>query len=851
MTEKKNSETKNKLSLSRPGKLELKKTIEGGQVRQSFSHGRSKVVTVEVRKKRTFAPGTAGGMKEVKDTPTIAVAEKPEEIVEKEEEKETIVAPETGPTLTDQERATRVNALEEAKRLEEKRELEAQEDKVKEGLHAEGEDEKGVDEKIEPTPDEENKAQARRQAEEEEKRVREERGNAAAEAGVAKLKAHDIYEEASEETDSVKEKRAKSPSKRPSPSRRNEPRRRSGKLTIADALDETERVRSLASVRRAREKQKLREGPIEHVKIVREVTVPETITVQELSNRMAERGSEVVKALMKMGVMANIQQKIDADTAELLVTEFGHNIKRVSESDVEIGLIGGEDSDSDLSLRPPIVTVMGHVDHGKTSLLDALRKADVVSGEAGGITQHIGAYQTTTDGGNKITFIDTPGHEAFTAMRSRGATVTDMVVLVVAANDGVMPQTVEAINHAKSANVPIIVVINKVDLPDSNPNRIRTQLLEHEIVSEAMGGDVLDVEVSATKRTNLEKLVESIVLQAEILDLKSNSKRFAEGTIIESRVEAGRGPVATVLVQRGTLSIGDIFVAGSEWGRVRAMVNDQGRNIKIAGPSEPAEIIGLNAAPDAGDDFVVVDNESRAREISEFRANKKRAIRTAVASQGTLDEMFSAIQKGETKELQVVIKADVQGSVEAIAGLLEKLPQEEVKIRFIHQAVGGINESDIQLANASGALVIGFNVRANKQARDLAELERVDIRYYSVIYDLADDIKGVLIGLMTPKIRESFLGNAEIREVFSVSKIGKVAGCYVSEGTVKRGAGVRLLRDDVVVYEGNLSTLKRFKDDVREVQQNYECGMSFESFNDIKTGDVIECFAVEEVAPEI
>ena len=851
MTDKTKSESKNKLSLSRPGKLELKKTIEGGQVRQSFSHGRSKVVTVEVRKKRTFAPGTAGAMKEVKDVPTIAVPEEPEEIVAKQEEESAVVAPETGPTLTDQEKATRANALEEAKRLEEKKELEAQEDKAKEELLAEQEDEAGVKEKIEPTPDEENQAQVRRQVEEEEKREREERGKAAAEAGVAKLKEHDIYDEGTEESDAVKEKRTKSGFKRPSPSRRNEPRRRSGKLTIADALDETERVRSLASVRRAREKQKLREGPIEHVKIVREVTVPEAITVQELSNRMAERGSEVVKALMKMGVMANIQQKIDADTAELLVREFGHNVKRVSESDVEIGLIGEKDSDDDLSVRPPIVTVMGHVDHGKTSLLDALRKADVVSGEAGGITQHIGAYQTTTDGGNKITFIDTPGHEAFTAMRSRGANVTDMVVLVVAANDGVMPQTIEAINHAKSAGVPIIVAINKIDLPDSNTNRIRTQLLEHEVVSEAMGGDVLDVEVSAIKKTNLDKLVESIVLQAEILDLKSNSDRFAEGTIVESRVEAGRGPLATVLVQRGTLNIGDIFVAGSEWGRVRAMADDHGRNIKTAGPSQPSEIIGLNAAPNAGDDFVVVENESRAREISEFRANKKRALRTAVTSQGTLDEMFSAIQKGETKELQIVIKADVQGSVEAISGLLEGLPQDEVKIRFLHQAVGGINESDIQLANASGALVIGFNVRANKQARDLAELERVDIRYYSVIYDLADDIKGVLVGLMTPKVRESFLGNAEIREVFSVSKIGKVAGCYVSEGTVKRGAGVRLLRDDVVIYEGNLSTLKRFKDDVREVQQNYECGMSFESFNDIKTGDVIECFAVEEVAPEI
>jgi len=554
---------------------------------------------------------------------------------------------------------------------------------------------------------------------------------------------------------------------------------------------------------------------------------------------------------MKMGVMANIQQTIDADTAELLVEEFGHKIKRVSASDVEIGLTGGDDMDGELTIRSPVVTVMGHVDHGKTSLLDSLREADVVSGEAGGITQHIGAYQTTTVSGNKITFIDTPGHEAFTAMRSRGASVTDMVVLVVAANDGVMPQTVEAISHAKAANVPIIVAINKVDLPGSDPNRVRTQLLEHDVVSEEMGGDVLDVEVSAIKNTNLEKLIENIVLQAEILDLKTNPDRPAEGTIIESRMEPGRGVVATVLVQRGTLKTGDVFVAGSEWGRVRAMVNDRGDNIKVAGPSVPAEVIGLNAAPNAGDDFVVVQVEARAREIAEFRENKKRAIRTAVSSQSTLEELFSAIQTGKSKVLQLLVKADVQGSVEAIVGLLEKLPQDEVKVKIIHQAVGGINESDIQLANASDALVVGFNVRANKQARNLAELEKTEIRYYSVIYDLADDMKGVLIGLMTPEIRESFLGNAEIREVFSVSKIGKVAGCYVSEGTVKRGAGVRLIRDDVVLHEGNLSTLKRFKDDVREVQQNYECGMSFENYNDIKAGDVIECFTVEEVAPEI
>ena len=851
MMDKKEPATKIKLSLSHPGKLELKKTIEGGQVRQKFSHGRSKVVTVEVRKKRVFAPGTSGSMKEVKNTPTLNIEEKPKETVDKEVREAVAPNLETGPILTEQERATRASALEEARRQEERRMLKVQKEKAKEDLLTQKAGLEEAERKAERDPDEKHQAEARRNAEEEEKRVREERGKAAAEAGVAKLRAHDIDEAAIDTEEVNKENRGKGTPKRPTPVRRNEPRRRAGKLTIADALDETERVRSLASVRRAREKQKLREGPIEHVKIIREVTVPETITVQELSNRMAERGSEVVGALMKMGVMANIQQTIDADTAELLVEEFGHKIKRVSASDVEIGLTGDDDMDGELTIRSPVVTVMGHVDHGKTSLLDSLREADVVSGETGGITQHIGAYQTATVGGNKITFIDTPGHEAFTAMRSRGASVTDMVVLVVAANDGVMPQTVEAISHAKAANVPIIVAINKVDLPDSDPNRVRTQLLEHEVVSEEMGGDVLDVEVSAIKKTNLEKLIENIVLQAEILDLKTNPDRPAEGTIIESRMEPGRGPVATVLVQRGTLKIGDIFVAGSEWGRVRAMVNDRGGNIKVAGPSVPAEVIGLNAAPNAGDDFVVVEVEARAREIAEFRENKKRAIRTAVSSQSTLEELFSAIQTGKSKVLQLLVKADVQGSVEAIVGLLEKLPQDEVKVKIVHQAVGGINESDIQLANASGALVVGFNVRANKQARNLAELEKTEIRYYSVIYDLADDMKGVLIGLMTPEIRESFLGNAEIREVFSVSKIGKVAGCYVSEGTVKRGAGVRLIRDDVVLHEGNLSTLKRFKDDVREVQQNYECGMSFENYNDIKAGDVIECFTLEEVAPEI
>ncbi|MDG2032891.1 MAG: translation initiation factor IF-2 [Rhodospirillales bacterium] len=844
MTDTEDSATKKKLSLSSPGKLELKKTVEGGQVRQSFSHGRSKVVTVEVKKKRTFEAGN-GGMKEVKEAPDPVFADVPEEAVE-----ETPPAPpgDQGPTLTDHERAARAKALEDAKQAEEKRLIKAEEDKESESIRAKEAAEQEIRRKQEEKVRERQEADVRRRMEEEEALSREQRGQAAAEAGVAKLKAHDLETPAEEDQ---KSKRGKTVPKRPAPVRKGEPRRRAGKLTIADALDETERVRSLASVRRAREKQKKQEGPIEHGKIVREVILPETITVQELSNRMAERSVEVTKSLMKMGVMVTMHQTIDADTAELVAEEFGHKVKRVSDADVEIGMVGGDDDEGDLESRPPVVTVMGHVDHGKTSLLDALRQADVVSGEAGGITQHIGAYQVTSKGGHQITFIDTPGHAAFTAMRSRGAEVTDIVVLVVAADDGIMPQTVEAIDHAKAAEVPVIVAINKMDRPDADPTRIRTQLLEHEIVLEGMGGDVLDVEVSAVQKTNLDKLEEAISLQAEILDLKSNPARSAEGTIIESRVEPGRGPVATILVQRGTLNIGDIFVTGSEQGRVRAMMNDRGDRIQQAGPSVPVEVIGLNGAPDAGEDFVVVENETRAREISEFRADKKRTARTAIAPRGTLDEMFTAIQAGEAKELPVLIKADVQGSAEAISGLLQKLPQDEVRVNILHQAVGGINESDIQLAKASGSLVVGFNVRANKQARDLAEAEGVDIRYYSVIYDLADDIKGVLIGLMTPELRESFLGNAEIREVFNVSKIGKVAGCYVSEGTVKRGAKVRLLRDDVVIHEGSLSTLKRFKDDVREVQQNYECGMSFESYNDLKAGDIIECFDVEEIAPEL
>ena len=850
MTDTKEKKPKKKLSLSRPGKLELNKTVEGGQVRQSFSHGRSKVVTVEVRKKRTFAPGSSGSMTEVTQAEEQAAEPTAEEVVV--QEAPPMVTPEALPidNLTDHERAARTRALLDAQKAEEERKLNPEPEPEPEpeptSEEAVVEDEENSDDKAAQEAAEELKRQ------EEEERAREEQGRVAAEAGLAKLKA--IEAEAAEATEEkTGGKRGKPAGKRPSTPtpKRGDSRRRTGKLTIAEALDDSERQRSLASVKRQRERKKRREGPIEHIKIVREVTIPETITVQELANRMAERGVEVIKSLMKMDVMAKMSDSIDADTAELVVAEFGHTFIRVSESDIELGLGGGEDDHGDLVTRPPVVTVMGHVDHGKTSLLDALRKTDVVSGEAGGITQHIGAYQVTMTDGHKITFIDTPGHEAFTAMRARGAKSTDIVVLVVAADDGIMPQTVEAIDHAKAAGVPMIVAINKIDRPNANPTRIRTQLLEHEIVLEAMGGDVLDVEVSALEGTNLDKLEETILLQSEILDLKANPNRLAEGVIIESKVELGRGPLATVLVQNGTLKKGDIFVAGAESGRVRTLVSDHGGTVDEAGPAVPVEVVGLNGAPSAGDEFVVVETEARAREVAEFRKNRDRSKKSAISPRGTLEDMFQAIQAGEIKDLPIVLKTDVQGSVEAITGMFEKLPQDEVKVQVLHSGVGGINESDITLAGASNAAVIGFNVRANKQARAQASANGVDIRYYSVIYDVVDDIKKMLVGLMAPVLRENYLGNAEVREVFAVSKIGKVAGCYITEGVVKRGSKVRLLRDDVVIHEGDLSTLKRFKDDVREVKESYECGMSFESYNDIKIGDVIECFEVQEIAPEI
>jgi translation initiation factor IF-2 len=636
--------------------------------------------------------------------------------------------------------------------------------------------------------------------------------------------------------------------RKPAP-RRGADRRRSGKLTISQALNDEERQRSLASVRRQREREKrASSGPKESVKVFREVIIPETITVQELANRMTERAGDVIKALMNNGIMATITETIDAETAELLVTEFGHTPKRVSESDVEIGLKGDDDDDENLQPRPPVVTIMGHVDHGKTSLLDALRATDVAAGEAGGITQHIGAYQVELESGDKITFLDTPGHEAFTAMRSRGANATDIVVLVVAADDGIMPQTVEAIDHAKAAEVPIIVAINKIDRPDANPDRVRNELLSHELVVESMGGDVLAVEVSAVEKTNLDKLEEAIVLQAEILEISANPDRNAEGVVVEAKVETGRGSVATVLVQRGTLNVGDIVVAGAQWGKVRALLDDAGERTDSAGPSTPVEVLGLGGTPEAGDEFSVVENEARAREITEFRQRRDRDAKVQAGARGTLDEMFSQIQAGEVKEIPIVVKADVQGSVEAIVQSAQNLSNDEVSVRVLHTGVGGINESDITLAKASNAMMVGFNVRANAQARQLAEAGGLDIRYYAIIYDLVEDLRSMLTGMLAPQIRETFLGNAAIKEVFNITKIGRVAGCEVTEGVVRRGSRVRLLRDDVVIHEGTLSTLKRFKDEVREVTQGFECGMAFENYQDIKEGDVIECFDVEEIA---
>jgi translation initiation factor IF-2 len=623
-----------------------------------------------------------------------------------------------------------------------------------------------------------------------------------------------------------------------------------GKLTITNAFDERQRERSLASLKRKREREKLKAMGISQAreKVVREVIIPEAITIQELSNRMTERAVDLIKVLMKEGAMHKITDVIDADTAELLVAEFGHVSKRVTDADVLDGFIGAKDEDDNQQPRAPVVTIMGHVDHGKTSLLDAIRKANVASGEAGGITQHIGAYQVTTPLGEHVTFIDTPGHEAFTAMRARGAKVTDIVILVVAADDGVMPQTVEAINHAKAAGVPIIVAINKIDKPDADPMRVRTDLLQHGIVVESLSGDVQDVPVSALKRTGLDKLLEAITLQAELLELKANASRSAEGYVIEAKLERGRGPVGTLLVQRGTLRVGDIIVAGMAWGRVRALLDDKGGVIKEAGPSVPAEVLGFDSAPDAGDQFAVVESEARAREITDYRVRKRRDAMGSAGTPRTLEQMMQSLKDAAgQKEFTLLIKGDVQGSVEAILGSLKKLGTDEVIARIVHTGVGGITESDIALASASKAVVIGFNVRANAQAKLAADVQGVEIRYYNIIYDLVDDVKAAMSGLLAPTLREVFLGNATMKEIFNITKFGKVAGCQVTEGKLERGGKVRLIRDNVVIHEGTLSILKRFKDDVKEVPAGQECGASFANYQDIRVGDVIECFNVETI----
>ncbi len=854
-------------AVKRPAKrtLSLKRTVETGHVKQSFSHGRTKQVVVEKKKKRVIVPpgsrGKAGVTAKSQEVGT--AAKKPTE------------APLPG-GLSPEERDARARALALA-REREKQEAEAR-------RRAEEEARRRAEEEAKRKAEEE----ARRRAEEE-ARAKEREEEAARQEKAAATETHEApaakTKSSVEETETAKtteasqaaevtpppapqssaaqkprketvkpqppKKAERQPEKtegRPKP-RRVAERRIKGKLTIHN-FDADGRERSLAQLRRQQQRQKRQmEGPREpQKKVTREVILPEFITIQELANRMAERAVDIIKFLMKQGQMHKINDIIDADTAEIIVDEFGHKAKRVSEADVEEGLIGEEDPEELLKPRPPVVTVMGHVDHGKTSLLDAIRHTNTVSGEAGGITQHIGAYQVELDSGERITFIDTPGHAAFTQMRARGAKVTDIVVLVVAADDGVMPQTIEAINHAKAADVPIIVAINKIDKPDADPDRVRTELLQHEVIVESLSGDVLDVEVSALTGEGLDKLLEAIILQAEILELKANPDRKAEGVVIEAKLERGRGTVATVLVQRGTLKMGNIMVAGIAWGKVRALLDDRGKHVTSAGPSQPVEVLGLNAAPDAGDTFAVVESEARAREITEYRERKRRqALAAGAGPRASLEQMMSQLAESGRKEFPLIIKADVQGSVEAIVGAVEKLGNDEVRARVVHAAVGGINESDVTLAEAAKAVILAFNVRANKQARDLAEREGIEIRYYSVIYDLVDDVKAAMSGLLSPELRETHLGNAEILEVFNISKVGKVAGCRVTEGKVERGAKVRLIRDNVVIHEGELATLKRYKDEVKEVQAGQECGMAFANYQDIRQGDIIECFRVEEV----
>jgi len=825
--------------------LTLKK-VETSTVKQSFSHGRTKAVVVE--KKRTLGPAP------VAKAPEKAAAPKPAA---------TAAAPTPAPAaaaaprgvvlrqLTEEEKARRGAALADAKVYETEARKRAEEDarlRATEDEKLRIEREAAARRKIEEDARKAAEDAARRHAEEEVSRREKKDETPASIAATAAAAARGRRPVNEEEEEATTKKGTKVPAKAPPAKKVGEDNRRRGKLTVTKALSgDDERMRSVASYRRHLQRVKGVQAAPAGPAGPREVVIPETITVAELANRMARRSVDIIKVLMKNGHMATANDVIDADTAELVAAEYGHTVKRVAESDVLEGLKGEDDDAGHMASRPPVVTVMGHVDHGKTSLLDALRKTDVVSGEAGGITQHIGAYQVQLKSGQKITFLDTPGHAAFTAMRSRGAKVTDLVILVVAADDGVMPQTVEAIAHAKAAHVPIIVAVNKIDKGNADPMRVKTELLQHEIQVEELGGETLAIDVSATKGTNLDKLEEAILLQAEVLDLKANPDRSAEGAVIEAKLDRGRGPVATVLVQRGTLKVGDIVVAGSEWGKVRLLQNDRGETVPTAGPAMPVEVLGLSGAPEAGDEMVVVENEARAREVTEYRARKRREGRQAASSRQTLDQLLKNRDSGEKRLLPLVLKSDVQGSSEAIQGALAKLGTDEVGVQILQSGVGGITESDVILAHASGAAVFGFNVRADKLARERAKRDGVDIRYYNIIYNVVDDIKAVLSGMLAPEVREKFLGNAEILEVFEISKVGKVAGCRITDGIVRRGAKVRLIRDNVVIHEGELSTLKRFKDEVREVQTGQECGMAFANYQDMKKGDVIECFEVETI----
>ena len=850
------------LSLSGTGKLSLGGFDSPPRRGAEVSARRGKTVQVEVRRKR--APAS-----QIQRTPSASPGQTPPPLpapVSTPVEVEAESHLQEGLTAT--ERANRIAVLKQGiKRSVDSVAALKEETKNSGSAKAEGSDASDVAKK-EPEK-EEDPSSIRRRAELAELEEIEAQSRAKKEEVLAKIEAENLKRQPSNPapTDVFKEvTQIKRPNEVPSNRRKREddveqPRRspgrirevdtrRQSKLTISEALSGAEggRQRSLASVRRQREKARMREEAQPQVKQVRDVIIPDSITVSELANRMAERAADVVKELMKQGIMVTATQTIDAETAELVTIEFGHKALRVSESDIEIGLSGEADSEDSLKTRPPVITIMGHVDHGKTSLLDAIRKTDVAGGESGGITQHIGAYQIKTQADNIITFIDTPGHEAFTEMRLRGASTTDIVVLVVAADDSVKAQTIEAINHAKAAKCPIIVAVNKCDKPDADAQRVRSDLLQYEIVTEDFGGEIQCIDVSAHTGQGLDKLEEAMMLQAEILELKANPERPAEGSVIEAKVERGRGSVATVLVQRGTLKVGDIFVVGAEYGKVRALLNDRGANLKEAFPGQPVEVLGLNGTPMAGDQIVVVQTESRAREIADYRSRQARDKEAAVTARGSVEQMLSAIAAGEAEELPVVIKTDVHGSLEAIKVALDKLATEQVKVRILTGGVGALSESDISLAAASQAIVVGFNVRAIPQARDLARRDGVEIRYHSIIYEVIDEIKLAMGGLLSPDQQEEFIGYAEIREVFSVSKLGKVAGCYVTEGVIRRGCKVRLLRDNVVIHEGSLKTLKRFKDEVKEVKDGTECGMAFDNYSDIQQGDMIECFEVKEVA---